>query len=68
MSGLRYFGDLMHEAIAADRRLRQITANAADYRARCELIRRESLPTGERPNPSFHAATEGINAVRIITS
>lgn len=66
MSGLRFFDDYMHDLIARERRLREITTNAVAYVDKCESIRQASLPRGDRPASSFYASTEGINASRII--
>lgn len=66
MSGLRFFDDIMHAQIAAERRLAEIESNASTYTDRCATIRAAHLPRGNRPAPSFFAATEGLNAARII--
>lgn len=66
MSGLRLFSDIMHQAIAAERRLREIETNAERYVRICEAIRSDNLPRTDRPAAAFHQANEGIAATRII--
>jgi hypothetical protein len=66
MSDLRFFADLMHAQIAAERRLAEILANAAAYEAACAMVRTESLPRGDAIPTAFHKANEGLCAVRKI--
>jgi hypothetical protein len=69
MSDLRFFADLMEEAIEGERRLRHIRTiemNATAYFNQCSLLRDQALPRGAAISPQFHAATGGMNACRII--
>lgn len=67
MSGLRYFEDVMSDLLEADRAKEALHQRATSYAQSCEQIRVASLPRTDRPSPSFHRATEGLCAVRIIT-
>ncbi len=66
MGDLRLFADTMHALIAAENRVRQIEANAARHFEECSEIRRQHLPRGDRPAPSFFEATGAMNATRIV--
>ena len=67
MSGLRYFDDIMHAMIAAERAEHERKARAGEYIRKCEAERLAALRlnTDRRP-PSFFAASEGLVAARII--
>lgn len=67
MSDLRFFSDLMHEAIEAERRLRLIEERAAAYIEKCNHARARALEhRGDRMPPSFFEANEGAFAARMI--
>ncbi|MUO84859.1 hypothetical protein [Agrobacterium vitis] len=66
MSDLRLFADMMHEAIAMERRLKEINRNAAVYADKCTRLSLESLNDLDKSQRQFHASREGLCAVRII--
>lgn len=63
MSGLRYFDDLMADAIERER----IQRRAQAYDAACQSILETCARHGMIPSESFHKANEGKCATRIIT-
>lgn len=68
MSDLRFFADLMHEAIANDTARKRFNQNVDRYRKRCEEEREANLPRGcDRIPEAFHKANEGLCAIRILT-
>lgn len=67
MSGLRFFEDMMHEAIALKRHHTAIRTRASEYIAKCEAARKQALQhRGDRMPPSFFEANEGAFAARMI--
>lgn len=62
MSGLRFFDDLMAEALE----MAALRARAKAYEQRCEQERAQNLPRGDEIPEGFHKANEGLCAVRII--
>ncbi|MGV2135197.1 hypothetical protein GOZ83_19510 [Agrobacterium vitis] len=66
MSDIRLFADTMHEAIAMERRLKQINRNATAYADECTKLSLESLNDLDKSQRQFHASREGLCAVRII--
>ena len=67
MSGLRFFDDLMHEAILAERRIKAIVERAEAYRAKCNEERARALEhRGDRMPRSFFEANDGAYAARMI--
>lgn len=66
MNGLRHFADLMLEAIDNERRLAAIEEAADSYAAACLEIRKTCLDARQLDGQPLAAATEGLNAVRII--
>ncbi|MGV1913574.1 hypothetical protein G6K96_21810 [Agrobacterium vitis] len=66
MSDLRLFADTMHDAIALERRLKQINRNAAAYADECTRLSLESLNDLDKSQRQFLASCEGLCAVRII--
>lgn len=66
MTDLRYFGDIMLQAIEQERRLNAIGRNAETYGASCARIRQDCLDARDLEGKTIAAASEGINAVRII--
>jgi hypothetical protein len=67
MSGLRFFDDVMLAAIETEKRMSSIATRAALAHRGYTQMRNDFLPrSGDRTSPNYHAATEGLNAVRLI--
>lgn len=67
MSDLRFFSDIMHEALNSARQLEKVRENALRYEEECRRLRDASRPRLlSGVSPQFHKATEGMCAVRII--
>ena len=66
MNGLRYFSDLMNEAIEKDNRIKRIESNAERYAGLCQAVRAEHGPVTDRTTLAYRQASEGLAAIRII--